>query len=506
MRRVLTAVSDIAQLVIFLAVSVIAAADLLQLLDLGTVYGEKWPLQVAKITMLVVGLIGAAQVVERRLHLLDIQDRVDAVAKEVGALRATAGPGAAFAATRADLYRAFEDALKQLPSGAQVLVTHFEKLQSVPYDTGEIREERELMETWDRRVAQKDFFVEQIVHVSSRRDLQEVKDRIAKFREVPTYLVNVMIGPPVSPYVEVVVLGESWAMLGFSSDAVSPRVTDVGFCFSADPMVPFLAQYFRIWWSKFSIPVKTRDGVNEELIQALEKRLPPDDDEERIAGAFDLAMQMGCDPWLEKEVKQLVSEYESVKALEEGVFLDKARQSIARCGNELKQTGKGVIMMGPEGILELLSVIRKAQKHIAATSYIDNAHFWDTSTGKHILQAKGDAVRRGVAVTQVFILSAEEMLMPTVLKGMQEHRNSGVEVLVVDAAELSADLRQDFLIEDQKLVFRNEEDANGIRTNTVLIDPKEVEAAKRAFDLIMVRTKCFGEWFGSTEKHKPATR
>lgn len=491
MRKVLTSLTDIVQIFTFVIVSALALADLLQLIGPGFL-GIDWSSQVTKIILLVVGMIGTAQVIERRLHLLEIRDRVKDVDQKVNTLQIKAQPTAIFIPSRAETFKAFRDALRQLPVGTKILRTQFEKLRRAP-NASEIQEEIELMKLWDRRVGQKDFAVEQIVQIGSQRDLDRVQEQVTKFQNVSNFMMHVMVAPPVTPYFDLTVLGDACAFLDFSVNVTSSRETDACFYITDPSMVSFLSQYFNIWWSRYSVPVKTRDSINEEFIESLRQKLPIQDDDERIAQAFNLAMQLSCDFWLEHAAKQLIADYGAVSVLQEEVFLDKARDFITQSLEELHKLTKGFTIMDSEDVLEMLNIIRKAKHVLNGTSFFSNEAFWTSNTGKNFQFAHKEVIQRGIAFNRIFILSPEEKQSQAMLEVMHQQREIGVNVFVVGMDEINPNLCQDLLIQDNKLVYRNEMRPDRSLMSRILIDPHEVSKAQRTFELIMLRARRFGK-------------
>lgn len=244
MRKVLTALTDIVQILTFVIVAALALADLLQLIGPGFL-GIDWSSQITKIILLVVGMIGTAQVIERRLHLLEIRDKIKDVDQKVNTLHIKAQPTAIFISSRAESFKAFRDALRQLPTGTKILRTQFEKLRRAP-SASEIQEEVELLKLWNQRVGQKDFSVEQLVQVSSQHDVDRIQDQVTKFQNVSNFMMHVMVAPPVTPYFDLTILGDRCAFLDFSVSVTSSRETDACIYITDPSMVNFLSQYFNI--------------------------------------------------------------------------------------------------------------------------------------------------------------------------------------------------------------------------------------------------------------------
>jgi hypothetical protein len=468
MRRVLPVIADTLTLAVFICAGIISVADLFGWID----YTDA-----SKLTLLALALLGTTQIVERHLQLEDIRTNLLRLAS-IKAQHVT------FLASRAELYRSYLEATSNAPHGSEVLVTHFEKLR-VPYNMGELREERELYHLWDKRVREGTITVKQIVHVSSQRDIGEVRQRIQKFSGLPNYRCSIIAGLPITPYLDLIVVGDYWALLLLSSDAASFRVSDMGFAFQDKQMIHALQKYFDLLWSKSARSVKSRDRVDESAIDSLEAVLPAEDDDRRTERAQRYALQStGSTSW--ETMVPIVATWEKIVALGEPVLLQSANRSLSSFSGHLSMLAAGDIEIEDHGWRYLVDLIRSAQSGITAVSYSGNDEFWDSEAGREIIDASAKALGAGCEVRRVFILTEKERRSNAVQYAIKTHRRVCSYVYVVKAEEVNPGYLESFLIRDNRVLFRSSSENNKWRCR-ISVNNQTVEDYLSRFDEIRLK-------------------
>ena len=505
MKRAAEWIADIILVLAFAASSIVSGLDLLGVLDLSALWGGSALPQMVKVSLLLVGLLGSVLVFERRFLLSKMARETDTISKDTGEVRKDArhilevlqniqqarSPTRIYK-TREETYLAFSEALKAAPIGSHVYVTHFEKYRGASYDIGEIEAETELMEQWVQRVLRGDFFVRQIVHVCSIFDLGEVEDRIKRFEDASNYSLNTMYGPPIRPYLDLVIIRGQWAMLHLSANPMSPFEADIGFVFSDIEMVNAFERYFDIWWSRFSVPVKDRDGRKPESISLLRDLLPSQAAEAWLDQSFELSLRLARDKELYEMFNDIAIEFANIQQIPvSDVFKETANSLIRECRDKIRSISSTSIKLEPiEGTLVLVRIFDEAKERVIAVSHDPHQEkFWESSLGRRILRANADAIKRGVKITRVFILTPEQNRR-SVSAVIQQHIDTGIEVLVAKADELPPELLADYLIQDDRLVFHIEVSKKGglPGKSWVSIDRHEVSNRQRLFNLLRLRS------------------
>lgn len=433
--------------------AVVTLLDVLGLLDAGDVWRD-WPAPLTKVTLVLVALLYVTIVVERRTDLAEIRRGLAAVRDLMRELSDGART-VRLLPTRAAVYKAITEALDEAPRGSEVLVTHFEKL-AFPYATGEIPEERHLMEAWWRLVASGSLRVEQVVHIASRRDVRDVRDRIERFNDVPTYQLRALVDPATGPYLDLFVIRGRWAVVALPKEHGSPRVTDVGIEFTDAATVAALADYFGIVRDELAMPLKDRDRLHLQVIDELDQRLPEDFEPAALKQASDLALHLAGPGDAAQRVAALVAAYSQARAVDDEIVGDRADAAVADAVRRLQSLAGGEVVLDSKDMgAELLALTRRTRTSLEATSYLDNEQFWTSPAGRRLLHANRELCRAGRSVTRVFILTAADRGSASLWRAIREQVDAGIDVYVVDEEEVDPALRQDFLIRDGTLVVRD---------------------------------------------------
>jgi len=178
-----------------------------------------------------------------------------------------------------------------------------------------------------------------------------------------------------------------------------------------------------------------------------------------------------------------------------------AHSEIARLADYLKQLGDGSdLTYEGEDRDWLLGLTRAARKSIRATSlstvdagrsFVDGG-LWTADLGQRYLDAQREAIRRGVGVQRIFILTRKDLSASTqdLDQILEMHLRIGVEVRILDAMThptMNPRLR-DFIVFDEVLSYQSTPASTGstdipIIVNTALVtDEKRVGERRREFE------------------------
>jgi len=149
-------------------------------------------------------------------------------------------------------------------------------------------------------------------------------------------------------------------------------------------------------------------------------------------------------------VRNITNGYLQVKANGLDVFKSRANSAISECQNTIHTLTEGYYYTRPGSQFSVQgSLLRKTKKAFKATSE-DDINFWRSIRGEKYLQDHQEAIKRGVKITRIFI--HPESAIPQIIDVLQKQIDIGIEVLVVPADHISADLIQDFIIMDDHIV------------------------------------------------------
>lgn len=247
--------------------------------------------------------------------------------------------------------------------------------------------------------------------------------------------------------------------------------------------------------AKDPIPSITLGFVLAILIQGFDVQKRLNDSEERILQANALNQVLHRDEWLREQIQQMVSDYLSVKGVWFEVFKLRADDAVIDCRKILHGMAEGYLTIQSGGPYSAGSyTIPKTKKSAKAVAAIDDA-YWRTSEAESYVRENAEAVQRGAKFIRVFTYS--HATLQGMVDVLEKHRNLGIEVYVAPAESLSKELNEDYLILDDRLVFRTEQTGQQQR---ISIDKAEVEQAVKRFETLLRHAKKLDDVIGDLKK------
>jgi len=218
--------------------------------------------------------------------------------------------------------------------------------------------------------------------------------------------------------------------------------------------------------------------------------------ENRLIDASRLNSDMVKDDHLFGALTAIASDYESVIGkVEHEIFRDRAQAALSECQDALHNLVEGRMSVPPLseysfGVKEIFQM----RSEILATSYVDAESFWLSVAGDKYFGVNVQLALRGVSIKRVFI-GDREMLEH--LEGLiRRHKEAGMQVLVALTSELQIQLREDYMIGDQRILVQLDLTREGIaRSERITIDPQEVRKAINNFDRLVQNSHEFEQLF-----------
>lgn len=216
------------------------------------------------------------------------------------------------------------------------------------------------------------------------------------------------------------------------------------------------------------------------------------DTEHKVLEASKLGDILSENKELYSLLNQIAISYLSIKNKGFGLFVQRSYDALLECKETLLGLENGYLTVSPG---EKYSYGRKgvdsARKTVKAVAYED-IESWRTEHMKNVVKANAEAVKRGVEIHRVFIVSNEN---PEQSKDVfQSHKDAGVKVFVVSPDELpSTQLLESYLIVDDQVVvyFFYTRDGKKFTGERISTETLEVETAVGKFDIILRRAKPF---------------
>jgi hypothetical protein len=494
--------AEIVTFLIFIGGSVIAILDTLGLLDgysVLMVIKEAMP----KITLLLVGLIGSALLIQHWASTKGIEKNSKASAESTGRIEEilkTVGQlthPTRILTDRDQHYLALLQALDTTPAHSSVDVTHFEKLMGTSYDVGENAYEKLCMEKWKEKVTRGDLNVRQIIHVACPRDLQEVKDRLEQFMGCLNYSLNIAYGPPIFPYIDLVLIKNHWGCVDLSSDPVDPFRASMALDSRNLEVIQALSKYFEIWWSKFSIPVKSKDGIHLDILHRLDSLLPKTDTKYSTDHYPDFTLVAQRSGSVRNLAETIVSTAERLHV--PAVFnaykpdFDAALESAVVGLKSISKNSKLIDRDLVESVL--IDTVTHANSHIMAVSYDTNQQlFWNCPFGERLLEANRLAAE-SITIERIFLLTKDQFHDDGVYALLKKQARAGVEVYYAHAEDVDATLCRDFLIMDNNIVFEMAltPGSDPVKNGTLYQSTDALQAHTKMFENLKLKSKLFSE-------------
>jgi hypothetical protein len=234
------------------------------------------------------------------------------------------------------------------------------------------------------------------------------------------------------------------------------------------------------------------------LTQLFDIQLRHSRSEERILEANALSQTLYRDPSFLKKVREMVEDYYAIGEGWFDLFKLRAEDALSECHSILRSIAGGT-MVPPAGGQFSLSSTRFQYAQTSLKQVIDLAGIRDAVEGVREWYARlvEEAVARGVAMRTVIILSREE-LKEDLARAQQEWRTEvPADTYFALSNELPADLDENYMIMDDRVVGFLERRADGtFGKETISIVPVEVERMVKRFDRVLRYAKRPEEVFG----------
>ena len=171
---------------------------------------------------------------------------------------------------KTQFYLFLTEQLLKIPSGARVDVTSFEKNFNVSYDVGEDVHIESFMKTWGDLVKNGRILVRQLVHVTSPQDYNELQDRVKLFQDNYNFTASVILGMPIVPFFDYMILNQEYIVVGMSDDISSPYNLSFGYAIKSKEIALCFQNHFNIYWSsQFSTIIKDKDEIKENNLRKI---------------------------------------------------------------------------------------------------------------------------------------------------------------------------------------------------------------------------------------------
>ena len=210
--------------------------------------------------------------------------------------------------------------------------------------------------------------------------------------------------------------------------------------------------------------------------------------QDAIENGFQLNEILSKERELFSVVHQIAKSYMTVQGTEMELFRQKAKDTLEECRDILGGLERGYMLAEPGGKYAYgTKGVLLAKHNVKAIAY-EEIEVWRTPHLKSTLQANAQAVKRGVQIQRIFIVSNESLAKAGDV--LQEHQSAGIQVYVAFPENLpSEQLLESYLIIDDKVLvtFYLTREGKRLREERISILPTDVSNAMKGFESILRR-------------------
>jgi hypothetical protein len=224
------------------------------------------------------------------------------------------------------------------------------------------------------------------------------------------------------------------------------------------------------------------------MTQLFDLQLRHSSSEERLLQANALSQALYRDPELLSKFRQMVEDYYSIQNGWFDLFKLRAEDVVSECHRVLRSMAGGTMEPPPRSQFTLsVTAFKLAQTSLKQV--VDFSAIKDAVQGIRgwYMKSLEEMAARGVRMTMVLILSRED-LKDTLAQMRSEATPTGMPTgtYIALSDEIPADLDENFLIMDDRVVSFSERRADGtLGERTVSIVPVEVERMVKRFDQVL---------------------
>lgn len=411
--------------------------------------------QLPLLTLGALGYIACHLIVERLRVSHSFSKRLDSIQESHSNMEVRLSesiPAVRISDKREQSYSHLRYQLAKLPPRTQLMVTHFEKNRAASYSEGERPAEKDFMKFWQELILSDIIDVKQIVHVASRFDLEEVRDRLKQFKECNNFEMSLMAGPFVQPYQDVVIAAGHWVDVVLPDDPNHPCKEKISvFLNSSEIANAFTSAFMANWGSQECSVIRGGGQVNTQFLTDLESVLPDKLNEGLITSFRTIPCEIAALGDLAKPLGSCVSLIHDI--VRRSRVSDYSRHLIKQI-NELKlclakDRDTPFSINGASAFKALMEILRAAKRSVIAVSVDQTvSSFWHTEFGKDFLDVNRVVAGNDVTIQRVFVIGSQDGKRSA--PAIREHEKFA-ECRVVAQDQTSK--ANDFLIVDSEVVY-----------------------------------------------------
>lgn len=470
LRKFLTEFLDVTFSVTYILMIILGILDIFGIFTV--IAADMW----SKILVMIFGTVGIVIISDKRKLEKEIKPQIDEIIEHqnngnssvenirqiVGNIfdRTNGNINIKYFPDKTQFYLFLSELMLKLPNGARIDVTSFEKNYNVPYAVGEDSYIETFMKSWNQMVKGGNLQVRQLVHVTTPQDYKELQERVETFKENYNFAISAIIGFPVVPFLDFMIIDQEYVMMGFSNDSSSPNNLSFGFVVQSKELALNFQNYFNVYWAgQFSVIIKDKDEIKRKNLERMEEYVFDIDHDNNLIRYHEMMLALYR---INEHNKKIMPMLDNLNRLYDNscfeLIQDQIEKKIAESSDLVyKKMHNYIKFQRTEAAPIIAKMMFNAKKEILAVSLdIDGSEFWQADEGEEIFKANVDAIsRKGVTIQRIFVCPLEKK--EELGNIMNEHIAAGIIVYYTEYRRGMGGTFEDFLIVDKKslLVFES---------------------------------------------------
>ena len=173
---------------------------------------------------------------------------------------------------RANFEKFWMQYLKELNPSSEIYLTHFEEPKTMMKSNGYYYG-KDFMEKWYQIIDKKNAEVNLVILLNQPRDFEDLLTRLKRVSSMGRFYIYAIVAPPLTLYFDFLVAPSQFAFLATSDEPSNPNLNTISILTKNAQLVDMLYKMFIPNILGKAVPIKTREGVNDENLNSVKDEL-----------------------------------------------------------------------------------------------------------------------------------------------------------------------------------------------------------------------------------------
>ena len=173
---------------------------------------------------------------------------------------------------RANFEKFWMQYLKELNPSSEIYLTHFEEPKTMMKSNGYYYG-KDFMEKWYQIIDKKNAEVNLVILLNQPRDFEDLLTRLKRVSSMGRFYIYAIVAPPLTLYFDFLVAPGQFAFLATSDEPSNPNLNTISILTKNAQLVNLLYKMFIPNILGKAVPIKTREGVNDENLNSVKDEL-----------------------------------------------------------------------------------------------------------------------------------------------------------------------------------------------------------------------------------------